>query len=424
MICNNWIRTGMAGLIALGLSGLARAQTDTPTPRQTEVQDPSRPEAAGTVRPGQPGGIQQDRPDQQAGQAGMRSAGQADQVLIGHALGMAIDGSMLHLAAKHGSAAQQGQAEPREGQDQARQGQEHDPIQMLRQHAQEAYEGSNELFEKAFNNLGGDRAGAGVGGQDRDRDAAGAGAQDRERGAAGVAGQDRQRGGQQSMRLYRTANQYRRTLWNLTGDATGRDTQGQGGDNQRASGLDLEKNDLAKLTVINHSVKEAIDAFKLRQIAQNNVGADQGSQALMDHAREMFQHSRQALEQCARGGEGAAARDRQGADRDREQDQERPRGAGGQQGQASVDELANQALAVVEALEQTGRGGQGAGVGAEFGTDRPGSGIRTDRQDTGVDQPGAGTGQPGGRTDRPGGSPERPSGGIETDRPGGNPERP
>lgn len=251
--------------------------------------------------------------------AGATAAGQDTQVLIGHALAMAIDGSALHMtASRSGEQGGRQQGEGREG----AQGQMKDAPQELRRHAREAYDGARRLFSEASNLV-------------------------RQEGAR--PGADRPGAGQvtgtrpSSQRLYEAANQYTRTLWELTGEATGEGRQGEGDRPSRST--PLSDNDYAALCVINHSVKEGIEAFELRQLTAATGPRGAASRQLQAHAQEMATHAQQALQKWA---------GQEGGERE------------SKPGQASVQTLAMQGREVVSLFqqlsEQAGARGPGGAI--------------------------------------------------------------
>jgi len=107
-----------------------------------------------------------------------------------------------------------------------------------------------------------------------------------------------------SSRFYRAANRYVTTLRLLGGPASNPD--GNGADSSPLSAADL-----AALTVVNHGVKEALDAFQLRQMVRDQGSSgSEASRALLDHARRMEAESQMAIDDFASRGTGGPAASR------------------------------------------------------------------------------------------------------------------
>jgi len=108
-------------------------------------------------------------------------------------------------------------------------------------------------------------------------------------------------GGSGTERFYRAANRYATTLRTLGGVSSGRGggataatTSGTGGDSMHGG-------DLTSITLINHGVKEALDALQLKQMVRMIGAETTAGRALMDHARQMDGESAQAIDAFAQG---------------------------------------------------------------------------------------------------------------------------
>jgi hypothetical protein len=204
---------------------------------------------------------------------------------IGHALCMAIEGSDLWCSARRTS----GTAAPL---DRTRNADANVAVpalapapattghmggegsRMLQQHAQDAFQASQKLFQAVR--------------QDR--------------------GAGDERGG-----FFQAAWEYSRTLQGLCGqtglaDRPGNVEPGSGafaGEEARAArairaesapGVNLSQDDMARLTLINHAVKEAVQGVGLRRMLQEHAAQDRASQVLLSHAERMIVSSRQAIQ--------------------------------------------------------------------------------------------------------------------------------
>jgi hypothetical protein len=312
---------GLAGLLALALPGLLWAQE----------QETRARAAAG---------------------AGGSPAEQDNQLLISHAIGTAINGSNLQLAAQQAAAQgrrqegqDQGTAQQRQQQQQAQQQRRQQVVQLIQQQARQQFESSDRLLRTAKDNLGP---------EDRDN---------------------------WSRRLYTVADQYTNTLRALAGgDATraGRsDIQGGQGARERArgeqgegpssareeiSGGGLGRLEVASVALINNAVHDALEAFELRRATQEARGARSQSapvQQLREHARQMPSNSKEVLQRFLTTYQGAddAAAEQQREARGGQRGEQRP-------GRASVRELAQQAQQVVETFERISASAPGDPSGA------------------------------------------------------------
>jgi hypothetical protein len=318
---------GLAGLLALALPSLLWAQE----------QETRARAAAG---------------------AGGSPAEQDNQLLISHAIGTAINGSNLQLAAQQaaaqgrrqegqdqGTAQQRQQQQEQQQQQQAQQQRRQQVVQLIQQQARQQFESSDRLLRTAKDNLGP---------EDRDN---------------------------WSRRLYTVADQYTNTLRALAGVDSARagrsDIQGGQGARERArgeqgegpssareeiSGGGLGRLEVASVALINNAVHDALEAFELRRATQEARGARSQSaqvQQLREHARQMPSNSKEVLQRFLttyQGADDAAA----------EQQREARGGQRGEQrqGRASVRELAQQAQQVVETFERISASAPGDTSGA------------------------------------------------------------
>jgi hypothetical protein len=220
------------------------------------------------------------------------SAGQGTQLMIAHALDMAIAGSELQLTIRQaGGQAAAGKethveipgvvdvavTRTRAPGDDPGKGTGHGGLVQLQQQARRSFRNSYELM-KASNRLL--RAGA----ETRDDRAT-------------------------SSRFYAAANLYANTLYAIARETFGwqagwepndRSPADQGGESSvhpGASGARLSTADLATVTLINYSVKESLNAFELSQALRNASAGDGATRALREHARAMAADSRQSVEQ-------------------------------------------------------------------------------------------------------------------------------
>jgi hypothetical protein len=203
-------------------------------------------------------------------------------------------------------------------------------VQQLRQQASHQFESSNQLFQAAENDLRASEANEGNRAGDRSA---------------------------WSRRLYTVAHQYANTLRDLSG-ASNRPSGSVGGqtdqergnnDNQNRNRSDRNPNrtEIAQITLINHAVSEARGAFELTQWnnATRSAAQSASGQQLQAHARQMASESQQLLQNVI------ASANWQNND-----------AQGRQQGQASVQSLAQQARQVIDTLQRISGSRQGAGA--------------------------------------------------------------
>lgn len=309
------------------------------------------------------------------------SAGQSTELLIAHALQMAIEGSELQLTIRQaGGPVVAGTSDSGVsrtsgpgGSDPAMTGMGQGGLVQLQQQARRSFQASYELMKTGNQLL---RSGT----EARDERAS-------------------------ASRLYAASNLYSSTLYSFArqtfgwqagweptdrshpdrgqaGDAAAGErpvTPGQGRErgvaHAGAGGIKLPTADLATVTLINHAVKESLDSFEINQSLLGTSAVDAGVQRLREHARTMATESRRSIEQILvslreRGATGAPGVTSEGAGA-----VSRPvhpaneaTGSGGQEGWSGtqVQVLAQQAREVIRVLDELG-GQAGGATGATRG---------------------------------------------------------
>lgn len=270
------------------------------------------------------------------GTAGTMTADQANIMLISHALDMAIEGSGLRKEARRARTAVAGQGD--------------NVSQSLEEHARSAFDASDRLFAQAQSVLkAADRTGptspatrgripidgapSEAAGRVRTEAAAPPRTGDLAQVSPGRASDtpaatptarttperidpartnadpsvarasSDQAMGSGVTRFHTAASQYARTLRSLGGEQAGQAAAGSQ-DTAPANRTDGEapmigEGEQAAVCLVNHSVCEAMSAFKIRQMAYQHSGTNPAMSALLQHAREMDQESRQAIRQLA-----------------------------------------------------------------------------------------------------------------------------
>jgi hypothetical protein len=106
-------------------------------------------------------------------------------------------------------------------------------------------------------------------------------------------------------RLYAASNLYVNTLytlgrqtfgWQAGWEPTDRSEEGGAGQAATARGPKLSTGDIATITLINHAVKESLGAFELSQSLHDQAAGDRAGQQLREHALLMAAESRQSIE--------------------------------------------------------------------------------------------------------------------------------
>lgn len=248
------------------------------------------------------------------------SGGQETATLINHALGMAIDGSQLQLMARETVSRAASETGKRPGEQGA------EAVQRLQEEARQAMQDGARLLQEAreaadrgdapsrrllsaadryvttLNALVGQPlAPTGREGAEGDRERGPADrVRDRDQGDRGRGDpeinrdRDQGKGDRAAARKDRDRDQGDRPR---AGTEKARD-RGQDdpglGDRRRGDPGTLNAADIATLTVVNHAVKEAIEASHLREIGQG-AAADR----LREHARTMTEHGEQMVQRIA-----------------------------------------------------------------------------------------------------------------------------
>jgi hypothetical protein len=206
------------------------------------------------------------------------AAGHSTELMIAHALDMALDGSELQLIISQAGGpvtgartdagvtrtgvAGAGATEPGRG-----------GVIQLQHRARRSFQDSYEMM-KASNRL-----------------LRAAGEERAERAAAS--------------RLYAASNLYVNTLytlgrqtfgWQAGWEPTDRSEEGGAGQAATAGAAKLSTGDVAMITLINHAVKESLGAFELSRSLHNQATGDPACEQLLAHARLMVAESRQSIE--------------------------------------------------------------------------------------------------------------------------------
>jgi len=276
----------MRRFAALLLAGFAvsSAHAQAPNERNRDQQDQSRGNAQGST------------------QHKMHHIGVDREAAIGHALAMAIEGSNLwHCAQKAGSqmAKTDRNAQGNGNQNQAMR----DPASVLEQHARDSFRASERLFQAVM----------------QDEHATNA------QNGAGNAGNNRGQGGEHMAKhqaceeFYRAARDYSRALEASCSNtrqagAQANSNTGRGGNQasgNQASGNQASSNSAssetcaengAKVALINHSVKEAVEGVALHQMLRHHGERDRTTQALESHAEQMIASSKLAIDSIDQAG--------------------------------------------------------------------------------------------------------------------------
>jgi hypothetical protein len=238
-------------------------------------------------------------------------------------------------------------------------------VQQLQRQARQEFETSNRLLSAADEDLRGQDGGAASRPEDRSA---------------------------WSRRLHTAANQYVQTLQALSGVQAGRsdasnsvggqanqqndraNAGGRPGQDQNAEAGRLNRTDAARVVLVNHAVRQALQAFEINQWTQavgSQRAAVQGASAqrIQEHARQLASESRQILQSIQAGAnrpDGGADDRRDNAGAGQRNDAAGNQEAAGQYGQASVQMLAQQAQQVVDTLQRiSGAGEAQRGQGAD-----------------------------------------------------------
>jgi hypothetical protein len=196
------------------------------------------------------------------------------EAAVGHALGMAIEGSTLwHFAQKAESA----EANTKRTSANARPMRA--PGEALEKHARDAFQASDRLFQAVMQD---ERA-------TRDNSRKGNGASARRN------GQEREES--DSARydaceaFFRAARDYSRAL-----ETSCSKTRQAGAQSSSSIASDECAENSAKVALINHAVKEAVQGVALQQMLRHHGERDRTTQALESHAQQMLASSRHAID--------------------------------------------------------------------------------------------------------------------------------
>ena len=371
------------GLLVLSAGTLMAQETGTRASGRDQGQEGTAREKAAQ------GGISQGNNPRGEAAHGAK-AGQDTQMLIGHAVSMAISGATLKGQAEQagkmdtpGQAGAQGDQAKAGAPGQAGgiggggMGAGGDPSQQLMTHARKGMQESRRLLQAA----GRDQASA--------------------------------------QQLYTAADGYINTLLTLCGDSsttqdagaaragnaasetgraqTGRSSRDEdlGAGQAGRQGKTLSARDKAAVALINHSVCEVIEGTHMTHMLQSQAAGNSAAVELLQrHAREMTSEGRETLQRflgSSRTGSGGAA-NTDGGDAGRNAarsdnagaraEGDQAKAAGGQAGDASVTTLARRGQELIEAFQAGGQGG------AHEGSGRPGgSRLDGERDSSGADRP-------------------------------------
>lgn len=182
------------------------------------------------------------------------------RMLVHHALDMALEGSALQLTARALAANDAARADRKRSEVSER-------LRDLQRDARQNFEGTNKMLADAYS----------------------------------IVRDEQQRAF--TRRYYDAAARYTKTLYALIGEPLAKAEEfGAGQDKEK--GMALTADDLATITLINHSVKEAIDACHLRRMTAHSAEST-ATERLREHAKHMASRSQRCVEKLA--GQGGAA---------------------------------------------------------------------------------------------------------------------
>jgi hypothetical protein len=260
----------MRRFAALLLAGLAAsaAHAQAPNERNREPQDQARGNTQGSS------------------QQQMHHHGVDREAAIGHALDMAIDGSILwHCAQKAEAKEAKTDRNPQNNgnQNQAMR----DPSAILEQHSRDAFRASERLFQAVMQDESGKNSQNGAGTAEKNREQ----------------GADHMARHQACEEFYRAARDYSRALETscsntrqagAQANASGGQAGNQGSATSGSSEVCAENR--VKVALINHAVKEAVEGVALHQMLRHHGERDRTTQALESHAEQMIASSRHAID--------------------------------------------------------------------------------------------------------------------------------
>jgi len=271
------------------------------------------------------------------------AAGHSTELLITHALDMALEGSELQLTIRQaGGPVLAGKTDggvartsETDGPGAAKAGGKHGGMVQLQHQVRRSFQESYELMKASNRLLRG-----------------GAEAREREERAP-------------ASRLYAAANLYANTLyslgrqtfgWQAGWDPADRSTPDRTGEDKEPGtthevGPKLTTADLASITLINHSVKESVSAFELKRSLHHRMAGDAASKLLHDHADAMAKESKKSVEQIL-----ASLHERAAAGTPEPKPDNEAAAPGAHEGWSGtqVQALAQQAREVIRVLDELG----------------------------------------------------------------------
>jgi len=216
----------------------------------------------------------------------MHHLGVDREAAIGHALDMAIEGSVLWHCAQKVEA--QNTKTDRNARTTGNQNQAmRDPGGVLEQHARDAFRASERLFQAVMQDEK----------ENNPQNGAANASNAREQGA------DHMGRHQACEEFYRAARDYSRALETSCSNtrqagAQAAPTAGRTGDQASTASIssDVCAENTAKVALINHAVKDAVEGVALHQMLRHHGERDRTSQALESHAEQMIASSRHAID--------------------------------------------------------------------------------------------------------------------------------
>jgi len=261
----------IAALLMAGFS-LTTVYAQAPNNRQGNAQN----NQAGTAQEiNRAGTAQQAVPGNRYGaQSQMHNVGVDREAAIGHAVKMAIEGSVLWHCAQNAEAKE---AKTNRNAEANNNQAMRDPVGALEQHARDAFRNSDSLFQavrqdEQANNTQNNRQGSAQTGKH-----------------------------QACEEFYRAARDYSRAL-----QVSCSSTKQAGGQNSSSIGSDVCAENSAKVALINHAVGEAISGVALHQMLKHHGERDNTTKALESHAEQMIASSQKAIDSIDREGANGA----------------------------------------------------------------------------------------------------------------------
>ncbi|MDR3637016.1 MAG: hypothetical protein P4L84_24645 [Isosphaeraceae bacterium] len=185
------------------------------------------------------------------------------RMLVHHALDMAIEGSTLQLTSRE-LVANDAAGADRKGSDVS------ERVRDLQRDARQNFEGTNKMLADAYAIVRDDQANA------------------------------------MSRRYYDAAARYTKTLYGVIGEPLAK-SEDFGAGTDKDKGKALTAADVATVILVNHAVKEAIDAYHLRKMTAHAADGT-ATERLREHAKQMAAHSQRCIDKLS-GSAGAKDRD-------------------------------------------------------------------------------------------------------------------